>query len=210
MNDRQQAFVTYYVGVSQFNAADAAKRAGYAAAGVEGHRLKNDPEVRAAIDAFLAAETLSAKEVLARLTDHARGTLKHFIQTPKRVVSSPEFDNDGEEAPSELMTIPYGTPRINLASAEANEHFHLLKKLKIKERQGGKDEEAWTETEYEFEIHDPQAALVHLGRHYRLFTDGHMLTGADGGAIQHDIRNLDGLTPEQLVRLHQETLGDSE
>jgi hypothetical protein len=36
------------------------------------------------------------------------------------------------------------------------------------------------------EFHDAQAALVHLGKHHKLFTEKSEITGKDGGAIQHE------------------------
>lgn len=45
--------------------------------------------------------------------------------------------------------------------------LHLLKKIKITNREFGGIK---TQT-IELELHDPQAALVQLGRHYKLFTD---------------------------------------
>jgi hypothetical protein len=78
---------------------------------------------------------------------------------------------------------------VDLSTQEADEHFHLLKKLKRKDRSGGQGKDAWTETEIEFEIHDPQAALVHLGRHHKLFTDGVEVSGPNGGPIPFTLQS---------------------
>lgn len=57
---------------------------------------------------------------------------------------------------------------------------HLLKKLKVRYDKDGN-------VTHEYEIHDPQAALVHLGRYHKLFTDKseNEHYGKDGKPIQH-------------------------
>jgi phage terminase small subunit len=59
------------------------------------------------------------------------------------------------------------TPRPDLAKAAKAGKLGLLKKVKFS-RLGGIEA---------IEIHDPQAALVHLGRHHRLFVDRTEHTG---------------------------------
>jgi hypothetical protein len=57
---------------------------------------------------------------------------------------------------------------INFTSDEAKSNIYLLKKARVK-RGTTKSGEPWIERE--IELHDPQAALVHIGRHWKLFTD---------------------------------------
>jgi phage terminase small subunit len=147
MTNKQEIFTQAYLGVSRFNATDAARRAGYACPKEEGYRLKRRPDIAAVISERMADLCMEANEVLARLAEHARGSLQPFLR-----------EVNGELWP-------------DLTTDEAQQHLHLLKKIKPKKRVGGSLDDQWTETEIELELHDPQAALVHIGRHHKLFTD---------------------------------------
>jgi len=71
---RQQiAFVEAYLGPCSGNAAAAARIAGYKNPATRGCQLLGDRAVRAAIDERLRASAMSADEVLARLTEQAKG-----------------------------------------------------------------------------------------------------------------------------------------
>jgi len=148
MTHKQQAFVNFYLGEARLCGSRAAHMAGYRNPKIMAAQLKKQPEIAAQIKERLEAQSLSSDEVLQILSDHARGTLRHFI---------------GETVD--------GDAYIDLNSESAKENFHLLKKAKTTKRSGGKDDNAWEKTEVEIEIHDPQAAAVHVGRHYAMFTD---------------------------------------
>lgn len=111
-NERRQAFIEEFF-LNNMNGTQAAIAAGYAggaAARVTACRLLTIPNIRAEIDKRLKAMQLSADEVLARLSDHASGTLAYF------------FNAAGE---------------IDLTTPEAKAHFHLLKKVKRTVRRDG-------------------------------------------------------------------------
>lgn len=133
MNNRQQAFVLHYL--QCWNATKAAKLAGYSekTAYSYGQQLLNNLEVKTEIETHFNAMAMSAAEVLARLSGHARGDLSEFI---------------------------------GLSEDQIKEHPQawLLKKYKRREQKDG-------EIITEIEIHDPQAAQVHLGRYHKLFVD---------------------------------------
>lgn len=148
LTDKQRLWVEYYLGRAHWNASEAARLAGYADPGQAGWENKKKQEIQAAISERVALIAMSADEVLIRLAEHARGSFKPFLVE----------GNEGELWP-------------DLTTQEAQENLHLLKKIKPKRRTGGRDEDRWTEDEIELELHDPQAALVHLGRHHKLFTD---------------------------------------
>jgi hypothetical protein len=63
------------------NGAEAARRAGYAAASSdrEGHRLLRNAEVRAAVEAALEDVHMAHAEVRARIAEHARADLADFV-----------------------------------------------------------------------------------------------------------------------------------
>lgn len=148
LNDRQRAFVEHYL--TCWNASEAARRAGYRKkANVVGAELVANSSIRAEIENRLSTLHMGADEVLARLADHARGDISHFVVTRK----------DGE----------FG---FDFSSEDAQAHLYLIKKMKQKRRLiHRKDDDPIEEIETEFELHDPQSALVQLGRHHKLFTD---------------------------------------
>src|SRR5262245_1998959 len=153
LSDKQRAFIEHYL--TCWNASEAARRAGYSAktAASIGHENLTKPEIAHAIDARLAELKMSADEVLTRLADHARCSLEDFLS-------------------------PGGN--LDLAKARDGGKLHLIKKHRETRRyfKGELSEET-----VEIELHDAQAALVHLGKHHKLFTDKQEISGPDGSAI---------------------------
>lgn len=81
LSNKQRAFVAFYL--THWNATKAAIEAGYSersASSISSETL-GKPEVAAAIKARLTEMTMSADEVLTRLTDHARGGIAPFLVT---------------------------------------------------------------------------------------------------------------------------------
>ena len=175
MTGKQRLFVEFYCGEARGNASEAARLAGYSDVAHDGYRLKKHKEVWAAIEAALKERTLSGEEVLERLTQHANASIAPFIYSRGDVVM------------------------IDLSREEAQEKLHLLKKVKTKRKTGGDFDKGtnWEEITTEIELHDPQAALVHLGRHHRLFIDRHEMSGPGGGPIP--IRDVVVRRPERLA-----------
>lgn len=133
--------------LSCWNASEAARRAGYQSkANVIGSQLLANPSISARIRERLDELKMSANEVLTRLADHARGTMGDFID------------------PQSMS--------VDLNRAAKAGKLHLVKKVKYVVRT---EEDVRTET-VEFELYDAQSALVHLGKHHKLFTEGLDLT----------------------------------
>lgn len=156
--DKQRAFVEHYL--ISWNATDAAKKAGHPVKSARqiGSENLSKPVIRALVEARLKEKAMGADEVLARLSDHGRGNIADFL------------DESG---------------RFSLAEARANGKLHLVKKLKETRRtEHPKLGESVTTVTIEVELHDPQAALVHIGRHWQMFTERTELTGKDGGPIE--------------------------
>lgn len=143
LTDKQALFVKAYVVC--LNATESARLAGYKgsdnALAVMGHTLLRNPKIRSAIDDLLRLQTLSQDEILGRLSAQARADMGDFI------------DPD--------------TLTVNLKRAKELGITHLIKKIK---QTIITNDDVQTEI-FEFELHDPQKALVHLGRAYTLFSD---------------------------------------
>lgn len=77
----------------------------------------------------------------------------------------------------------------------AHEYSHLIKKY-TKKRRYFKDGEH--EDTVKLELYDAQAALVHLGKFHKLFTDKTELTGPDGGAIQINLTDIPNMSDDEL------------
>lgn len=144
LTGKQQAFVDAYI-TCGFNATEAARRAGYSgddtAMRVVGARNIANVNVRAEIDRLLSERLMSRDEVLARLAEHAGVTLDDFV------------DEAGD---------------IDLERARTRGKMHLAKKYTRTETVS---KFGMREVRAQIELHDPQSALVQLGRYYKLFTD---------------------------------------
>jgi phage terminase small subunit len=153
LTPQQLVFVEAYL--VSWNATRAALAAGYSAktAYSQGSRLLKNVEVRALISLRMQEMAMDADEVLARLSDHARSSIESLL-TP---------DN-----------------HLDLAVARDSGKLHHIKKLKCRERY---DKDGNRTVTTEVELHDAQAALVHLGRNHKLFVDRQEHTGADGSPL---------------------------
>jgi phage terminase small subunit len=77
---KQLRFIAAYLGEAKGNGTAAARIAGYKDAQQSAYDVKTNLEVRAAIDAQLTAETLSAAEVLHHLTDVGMAEWHEFVE----------------------------------------------------------------------------------------------------------------------------------
>lgn len=168
MNFRHQQFVNEYL--KTWNATTAYLRsypnASYETAGRNGHVLLKNTEIAEAIQQRIDENAMSANEVLARLGDHARGSMGDFVRVTD---NKPVFD---------------------FQSASDNGRLHLVKKLKTKTKTyvAAEDDESFVnEVDVEFELYDAQAALVHLGKHHKLFTDKTEIGGDPENPITVDL-----------------------
>lgn len=144
LTDKQAAFVEQYL--QTFNATEAARRAGYSvdSARAIGWENLTKPYIREVIDTRLAEMGMGANEVLARLAEHARGSLDDFL------------DKDGE---------------LNLVAARESGKMHLVREWKRTTTTTTSDKSQTVAQHTEIKLHDPQAALVQLGRYHKLFVD---------------------------------------
>lgn len=157
-------FVEHYLS-NGFNATEAARSAGYKGddntLSSVGYENLRKPEISAVVDERVNEAAMPAIEVLARLSAQGRGDLTDFM------------DEDGG---------------FDLKAARESKKTGLLKKVKrtifdTKDKDGNVTS---TRTTIEYEIHDAQAALVHLGKYHKLFVDRH----EHAGSLNIDVSKL--------------------
>jgi phage terminase small subunit len=111
-----------------------------------GSDLLTNTDISAEIQRRVDEITLSANEVLARLTEHAKADYKDFIS----VLAS-------------------GDVALDFTKAEGK--THLIKKVTQRRTIRTTKEMQIDETVLSLELHDAQAALVQIGKHHKLFTE---------------------------------------
>jgi phage terminase small subunit len=157
LSKKQQAFIDEYF-ICGMNATEAARRVGYSDhyLNTNASKLLRNTTISEEIDRRLKEKQLSSDEVLARLSDMARADMRDFIKP-----------------------IDVGNDRIvvmvDLGKALAEGKTHLIKKVKYN-AQGG----------LEIELHDSQAALEKMGRHYGLFKDTTTNLNVDVSQLTND------------------------
>lgn len=161
LTNRERLFVEHYLVC--WNASEAARKAGYSAKSAReiGYENLTKPHIAEAVEARIAQIAMSADEVLLRLAEHARGDMGDFF----------DVDKSGNWA-------------VNLKKAKRQKKLRLIKKVETVTRLVGEDQTP--ETTIKFELHDAQAALVHLGKHHKLFTEKIEGNGING-AFQHQL-----------------------
>ena len=173
LTGKQRAFIDAYLGKAKFNATEAARLAGYkgddtvlAAVGYENLRK---PQIETEIRARFNESTMSANEVLARLTEIATGRITDFL------------DEDGA---------------FSLKITKQRGKDHLLKKLKIKRStkkvdsltEGDEDSRETLETalvheDVELEMYSAHEALRDLGKFHKLFAERIEHSNPDGSPL---------------------------
>ncbi len=147
LSPKHRVFVESYC-ANGFNATRAAITAGYSEASAysQGSRLLKNAEIKIAIDAFLEENTMTAKEVLYRLTQHARGDIGDIWDE-----STGQVDWDKARASQKtglIKSIYHKTTRITRANDEDMEIM-----------------------EDQITLHDPQKAMTLIGKQLGLFVD---------------------------------------
>lgn len=150
--DKQKKFIASYIAC--LNATQAAKDAGYKCKNEHtysqtGHENLRKPEIRAEIDRLLAENTISPDELLARISDHATGSMGDFVETQE----------------------DFGI-RLNLEKAEQLGKLHLIKKFKETEtKRVDKEGNEFITLRREVELYDSSAAHDKLMRYHSMYRD---------------------------------------
>lgn len=111
---KQRAWADHYVVC--LNATEAARRAGYAGddnvLGVIGYENLRKPKIVEYLNSLFKAQTIKPEEVLARLSEHATGSIAEFI------------------------TVKHGIPYLDFEKAEKAGKLHLIKKINYSDKTG--------------------------------------------------------------------------
>lgn len=171
LDAREQRFVEVYC--DTFNAAEAAREAGYADStayknasgwtGINGDK----PHVARAIQKRLDELSMSAGEGLMRMTQWARGTMAPFMQPG-----------------------PGGGLVLDLSTEEAEANLHLIRKVKQKERvikamaeEGESETVQLVSVEVEIELHDAKDATDKILKAHGAYVERIRHEGEGGGPI---------------------------
>ena len=145
LNDKQIAFVEAYLRL--WNATAAAKEAAYSHPGQQGERLLKKVEIADYIKARLREASLSADEVLMRLSEQARVNISDFVKEGTEPVYDKEGNLLGER---QVVEIDWNAVK---------KRGHLIRSI-TNTRAGPK-----------LELHDAQSALITIGKAHKLFID---------------------------------------
>jgi len=119
LTPKQSQFCRHFLNDAGLNATEAARLSGYKFPMQEGHRLRSHPAVTAHIQEALEARAMPVDEVLARLSDIARGSLDDFID-----LEEIGTDEDGNPIVS--------SPRINLVKARRRGVLHTFESIEFR------------------------------------------------------------------------------
>lgn len=144
LDPQYQLFIDKYFELT-FNQTKAAIAAGYSkrSARNQAYRLMKNDDIRKEIDRRLSEIAMSKNEVIARLSDQARGDMRDFatVKTAQALARHP--------------------------------NGNLVKKFKrtVNTTTDLDGNNLQTEEKIELELYDVQAAQVQIGRYHKLFTD---------------------------------------
>jgi phage terminase small subunit len=148
LSAKQSAFVEEYLRV--WNATDAYQaiypKTNRDAARASAARLLANVSIAEEIQRRVDERAMSANEVLDRLAEHARADYKDFISVA---------DN--------------GDVALDMMKAEGK--THLIRRVTQRRTIRTTKDMQIDETVLSLELHDAQAALVHIGKHHKLFTE---------------------------------------
>lgn len=146
----QRRFLIEYLAADKPNATAAAEKAGYSTPNKAGPRLLQNDKVREAIDEYFYAQEMSAREVIARLSQQAKALYGRYLR----------WHPTKEEV------------YCDLESLLADGLGHLIKKV-------GYDRTGTDSAVQVVEFYDAHTALVDLGRYHSLFKDRSDITSGD-------------------------------
>lgn len=149
LTDKQRRFVEEYTGPANFNASEAARRAGYSekTAGQIGYQLLQKPSIEEAVEDRLDRLAMTADEALKRLADWARGDIGQLIEVKEDGRWSLDLEKAREQGKLHLIKeLSYdrdGRPKVKMYDAKdavkqiARAHGLFVDRTEITGRDGG-------------------------------------------------------------------------
>lgn len=181
--DKQAAFIDAYF-LCGLNATEAARLAGYKSPRQMASENLSKPYIRAEIDRRLNERTMKADEVLYHLGEQATADIGDFFKVVEEwtfyppptadILDAVEVIDDSD--PDDPKTrVSYFVRRVAVDTDRLVDpaYSHLLHKFTDSPKGG-----------LTIELYNKQNALVHLGKHYALFTDKHRHEDWRSDAIQ--------------------------
>lgn len=177
LTGKQRIFIESYLS-NGFNATEAARSAGYQGSdnvlAVTGYSNLRNPKISSEVSKRMNEHCASANEVLDVLTKQMRGSLVDVIRATGDIELADKLQAAGVDK--------------------------LLKKHKIRRSiRTTRDGDTVEDVTHEFEIHDPQAAAVHIGKHHKLFTDKHEIGGIGGGPLKIEVEFVEEKADEDAL-----------
>jgi len=184
LTGKQLAFVNFYLGEANFNATEAARLAGYKGSYGSLRVIGHENITKLNIKQAIAA----------RMEQIAMPANEVLVRLSEQARGSIE----------DLLDVEGYFIRDDLKKAKERGKLNLIKKITFNDFGGVKS----------FELHDPQAALVHLGKHHRLFDRAgeetpEMLAEARK-ALADFLHKHPNATREDIAPLYAQTFGVDE
>lgn len=127
------------------------------------HYLQDPNATKAAIKAGYSPKTAYSQG--QRLLKNVEVRKRVNMRLEKAIMDADEvLQRLSKQARASFLDVLNDDGDLDLADIRERDVADLVKKLKVTKKASG-------ETSYEFEIHDAQAALVHLARFHKLFSD---------------------------------------
>lgn len=142
LTDKQRLFVEAYLGEAGLNATQAARLAGY--------KAKDDANF-----AVIGSENLRIPKIAAYIAARMEAAIMSANEVMWRL---------SQQARGDIADFLDAKNKLDLEAARRNGKTSLIKKLKQRKLLDGLEE-------VEIELYDAQAALVHVGKYHKLFTD---------------------------------------
>ena len=185
LTGKERLFVTEYL--HDLHQRNAAIRAGYSerSADVTASRMLRNAKIRAAVDLGFQLKAMSAGEVIARLTEQARGSMADFLRIDDEeitltwsLLNVPTTEDGALDMAGAMLrlagqanvtptdrilhtaTITRPVARLDLMEAGRRGKLSLIKKYSLDDK--GK---------VSIELYDAQAAQGLIGKYHKLFTD---------------------------------------
>lgn len=183
MTGKQRLFVEYYCGISNGNALDAARQAGYSSPHPEGARLLQNATIRAEIEKRYKALAMTTDECMARLTAQARATLADV--TSLVPITNP--------ANSEEVT----GYRLELDWKKLHDTGLIHQIAEIR----------WTRSGPAIKLVDVQGALDKIAKALGIYKPDGSVEITNQIDLSQKVERLKEMSVDELARLHRETLG---